>query len=137
MLILITELKNSSPLKNQWGYDVPVVASCPSPATQRTPCDFAILHCTASLQLDTPLDKCQCASLAMQTWEDAFYALQGHSGQLGSYWDNPEISPNLSSRAVIAWSCYKTILVTDFHLWILWRFLMDWNISEEEKKIPS
>jgi len=93
------KLKTSAPSPNQWGYDVPAVPSCLNTATQTTHHHFTILQRAACLQLDIPLDKCQCTSLAVKTQEAAFYPLQCHSGQLGCYWggtDKPEISPNLS-----------------------------------------
>lgn len=126
-------MKNSAPLENQWAYDVPVVPSCPSTATQTTPCDFAILQWAASLQLDTPLDKCQCAPLAMKRWKDAFYPLQCHSGQLDSYWDKPEISPSLSCSHSLELlqnnSGHRFSSLDPLEI-----VLMGWKFSEEDLK---
>lgn len=127
--------KNSAPQENQRGYDAPVVPSCPSTATQTTHCDFAILQGTACLQLDTALEKCQCASLAMKTREDAFYPLQCHSGQLGSDWDKPEINPNLSHSRSHSLELLQDNSGPRFSsLDPLEIVLMGWNISEEEEK---
>lgn len=91
--------------------------------------------CNNSLQLDTPLGKCQYAPWAMKTWGDAFYPLQCHSGQLGSYWDKPEISPNLSCSCSHSLELLQNNAGHRFSsLDPLEMVLIGWNISEEDKK---
>lgn len=135
----ITE--NLAPLPNQWGYDIPAV---PPAQAQTTNHKFSIPERSACVQL-LPFNKCQCASLAMNTLEDAWKMLSVLCSVKVSSWavTREERTGQKSAQTHLRPTCSRshslellqdTSEPTFSSLDPLEIVLMGWNISEEDQK---